>query len=104
MIHLLCICQVEKKCVLIPEDCCPYLVDYITCEQPPQRPSDTEESVRTVAGVGRVYVADAAWGTRANVDHERDAFGRSVGSEKDTPETLSQNGSQQPNEVEETTE
>ena len=60
--------------------------------------------MRTVAGVGRVNVADAAWGTRANVDHGRDAFGRNVGNEKDTLEPLSQNGPQQPNEVDKPTE
>ena len=53
---------------LISEDYVPYLIDYITCEQQPQRLNSTEESVRTVAGAGRVNVADVTWGTRTGVD------------------------------------
>ena len=53
----------------------------MTCEQPPQRHSDIEDSMRTVAGVGRVNVAEVAWGTRANIDHEKDVSARGVTEE-----------------------
>ncbi len=78
-----------KETCLASEDDCPYLVDYITCEQQPQRLNSTEESVRAVAGAGRVTVADVTWGTRTDVDPINDSFARGVDHGSGGPETLS---------------
>ena len=51
------------------------------------------------AGVGRVNVAEVAWGTRTDVDREGDSSARGVDYGSGKPEAVSQDGSHQPKEV-----
>ncbi len=68
----------------VAEDYCPCLVDYVTCEKPPQRLSGGEAenlSVRTVAGVGLANLVDVGWGAQRDVpttyndDHGKGRYG-----------------------------
>ncbi len=104
------LCLPSGKIVnLVAEDYCQYLVDYVTCEQRPQRLNSVEESTRAVAGVGRFHVSDEVWGARteaappSEVAQEMDSLASGSDRESGEPRISNHKASHKYEVIEDTT-